>query len=84
MRYAIELLSKECIHIIYYLDDICVLTRSKKNELNHARVKTDFEALVFVINVEKLQKYLGFQFNTKKMQISVPITKINNLLKRIK
>lgn len=92
MKYAIEPLRKEGHRLVYYLDDICLLEKSKEkmNTLTN-RVTTHFQNLGFIINYNKsmltptkTQDFLGFQFNTKKMEISVPTLKINNLLKRLK
>lgn len=92
MRYALEPLRREGIRLIYYLDDTCVLSRTKE-EMHRAteRIRTHLEALGFIINYSKsnftpskIQEFLGFTFNTRKMKISVPHLKINNTLKRIK
>lgn len=92
MKYAIEPLRKDGIRLVYYLDDICILakTKAEMNILTH-RIRLHLENLVFMINYSKSmllpvksQEFLGFQFNTKKMEISVPSMKINNLLKKIK
>lgn len=92
MRYAIEPLRDEGIRMVYYLDDICLLAKSKHEmEMVTSRVVTHLTKLGFLINWQKsilepstMQDFLGFQFNTRTMKITVPQPKINNLLSRIK
>lgn len=92
MRYAIEPLRQEGIRLVYYLDDICLLGKSKEElTTTSQKVIAHLQKLGFIINMEKsvlipsqMQEFLGFQFNTKKMKITVPIQKINRLLQRIK
>jgi hypothetical protein len=84
MRYAIEPLRHEGIRLVYYLDDICLLSKSKDDLLTTTkRVTTHLNSLGFIINEEKslftpsqTQEFLGFQFNTKKMKITVPTPKV--------
>lgn len=77
---------------MYYLDDICILHQDS-SLLQDAvkRIILHLESLRFIINSAKsvltpshIQDYLGFQFNTKKMEIKVPDTKIKNLRLRLK
>ncbi|KAG1449071.1 hypothetical protein G6F56_008758 [Rhizopus delemar] len=91
MRYVIEPLRKEGIRMTYYLDDICLLAKSKEemNAINR-RVIEHLQNLGFIIKSQKsvltplkIQQFLGFQFNTKKMLITVPQEKISKLLKRV-
>jgi hypothetical protein len=92
MRHAIEPLRKEGIRLVYYLDDICIMAKTKlEMNLLTRRIRIHLEKLGFIINYAKSslgpvksQEFLGFQFNTKIMEISVPSLKINNLPKRIK
>ncbi|KAG1455810.1 hypothetical protein G6F55_006855 [Rhizopus delemar] len=92
MKYAIEPLRSEGHRLVYYLDDICLLEKPKEKmqQLTY-KVAQHLQRLGFIINFNKsmltpakTQEFLGFQFNTKKMEISVPSLKITNLLKRIK
>jgi hypothetical protein len=92
MRYAIEPLRKEGIRIIYYLDDICILSKTKQ-DMNHltTKVRHHLEKLGFIINYKKsillpskTQEFLGFTFNSKTMIVSVPALKITSLMKRIR
>jgi hypothetical protein len=54
MRYAIEPLRKEGIRIIYYLDDVCILAKTKQ-EMNQViiKVRHHLEKLGFIINYKK-------------------------------
>ncbi|KAG1136658.1 hypothetical protein G6F37_011883 [Rhizopus arrhizus] len=91
MRFAIEPLRKQGIRLVYYLDDICLLARSKKEmEETCLKVTRHLELLGFIINYQKSilepshsQEFLGFLFNTKTMQIQVPTKKIQKLKTRI-
>ena len=92
MGYAIEPLNYQGICLVYYLDDICLLSRSKEDLLKTTQtVIRHLKSLGFIINEGKsiltpsqTQEFLGFQFNIKAMKITVPSPKINNLLQRIK
>jgi hypothetical protein len=91
MRYAIEPLRQEGIRLVYYLDDICLLGKSKEElTTTSQKVIAHLQKLGFIIHMERsvlipsqMQEFLGFQFNKKKMNITVPIQKINRLLQRI-
>ena len=97
MRYALEPLRARGIRLVYYLDDICVLAKTKEEIQVHSQmVLQQLTNLGFLINYEKsdlepkhTQEFLGFNFNTKTMKISVPqiilsklITRIRQLLKK--
>lgn len=92
LRYAIEPLREQGIRLVYYLDDICILHQDSSLLQDTAkRVILHLESLGFIINSAKsvltpshIQDYLGFQFNTKKMEIKVPDAKIKNLRLRLK
>lgn len=92
MMYAIEPLRLQGIRMVYYLDDICLLSNSKEDLMKITqKASNHLNALSFIINEEKsilipsqTQEFLGFRFNTKKMKITVPTHKINNLLQKIK
>ncbi|SAL96899.1 hypothetical protein [Absidia glauca] len=92
MRHAIEVLRKEGIRIVYYLDDICVLARTPQEMEHHtSRIVNHLQHLGVFINFKKTQltpthaqDFLGFSFNTNKMMIKVPNIKMEKLLARIK
>lgn len=92
MKYAVEPLRKEGIRFVFYLDDICILTRMKEEMKIHAsRMISHLQELGFLINEEKsilvpqqVQSFLGFQFNSKEMTIQVPQVKIQKLNTRIR
>lgn len=92
MRYAVEPLRKQGLRLVYYLDDICLLARSKEEmqQISY-KVISHLSKLGFLINWEKSnlipstsQEFLGFQFNTRSMKITVPQLKMSKLLTRIK
>lgn len=92
MRYAMEPLRQMGVRLVYYLDDICLLAQSveEMNQITHT-VLQHLEPLGFLINKEKSiltpqysQEFLGFNFNTKKMHISVPMKKISKLISKVK
>lgn len=92
MRYAVEPLRAQGIRLIYYLDDICILEKSKikMTETINLVIK-HLQGLGFLINMEKsvivqnkVQEFLGFKINSREMKISLPQTKVNKLLQRIK
>lgn len=92
IRYAIEPLRQEGIRLVYYLDDICLLSKTKEDLIKTTKkVITHLQSLGFIINEDKsmltpsqIQEFLGFQFNTKKMKIAVPTPKITKLLQKIR
>jgi hypothetical protein len=92
MRYALEPLRIQGIRLIYYLDDICLLAKTQEEmKKNQESLISHLTGLGFIINWKKsqlqpdhLQEFLGFQFNTKTMNIKVPQKKISKLLQRIK
>lgn len=92
MRYAIEPLSCQRIRLVYYLHDICLIPRSKEDLFKTIQtVKRHLKSFEFIINEGKsipasfqTQEFQGFQFNQKKMKITVPLLKISNLLQKIK
>lgn len=92
MRYALEPLRARGIRLVYYLDDICVLAKTKEEIQVHSQmVLQQLTNLGFLINYEKsdlepkhTQEFLGFNFNTKTMKISVPQIKLSKLITRIR
>ena len=92
MRTVLEPLRKEGIRLVFYLDDICVLARSKIEMEGHMKhLLSHLKALGFLINYHKsrttpttCQEFLGFLFNTKKMLITAPTAKLNKVLNRIR
>lgn len=72
MRYAVESLRERGIRLIYYLDDICIMEKSKEK----------MEQTVNLI-CQHLED-LGFLFNTRTMTISLPTGKLNKLLQRLR
>lgn len=91
MRHAIEPLRKEGIRMVYYLDDLCFLANTAA-EMNRVtkRAISHLQDLGFIINWDKSrldpshhQEFLGFEFDTLNMKISVPTKKITNLQQRI-
>lgn len=92
LRYAIEPLRKQGIRMVYYLDDICLLSQDPQEleGITHKLIK-HLEILGFILNRRKslltpsqTQEYLGFEFNTEAMKIKVPELKIKKLIQRIK
>ncbi|KAG1037478.1 hypothetical protein G6F43_012859 [Rhizopus delemar] len=91
MRHAIEPLRKEGIRMVYYLDDLCFLTRTEEETAQVTkRAISHLQNLGFIINWEKSkldpshhQEFLGFEFNTLDMKIKVPMKKLSNLHQRI-
>lgn len=92
MRYAVEHLRAKDMRLVYYLDDICVLEKSRSKMRESVQILTQhLENLGFLINREKsvlepkkIQEFLGFQFNTQTMSISLPTHKVTKLLQRIR
>lgn len=92
LRYTIEPLRKQGIRLVYYLDDICLLSQDALElEMIDQRIIKHLESLGFIINRRKsllipshVQEYLGFEFNTKSMKIKVPDLNIRSLLQRLK
>lgn len=92
IKYAIAPLREQGIRLVYYLDDICLLSNSQEELISTTQlVIKHLKTLGFIINQEKsiltpsqTQEFLGFIFNSKKMKIIVPTLKINNLLQRMK
>jgi hypothetical protein len=73
MRYAIEPLRKSGVRLVYYLDDLCLLSKTKSEaEKTSSMVVQHLEKLGFLINWSKSvltpsnqQEFLGFEFNNK-------------------
>jgi ribonuclease HI len=92
IRYAVEPLRKEGIRLVYYLDDFCVVAKSKETTLQHSqRVQDHLRKLGFIINHEKSclipqqqQEFLGFRFNSASMKIIAPNEKLAKLRTKIK
>ncbi|KAG1107125.1 hypothetical protein G6F42_016481 [Rhizopus arrhizus] len=92
MRDAVEPLRAQGIRLIYYLDNFCILEKSKHKMMNTVHlVMNHLRELGFLINMEKsvitpskIQEFLGFKINSRDMQISLPQVKINKILQRIK
>lgn len=92
MRYAVEPLRKKGIRLVYYLDDICLVAKSKKEmNTNVAETLEHLKNLGFLINYKKsnlqpqrLQEFLGFQFNTSTMTIELPQQKLKKIISRIR
>lgn len=91
-RFVMEPLRIQGIRTVYYLDDICLLARTKDEMYKNVQTTlTHLNKLGFIINYsksklipEKVQDFLGFQFNRKTMTISVPTTKMEKLTSRVK
>ncbi|CAO3677262.1 unnamed protein product [Rhizopus microsporus] len=92
MSFMMEPLTIQGIRTVYYLDDICLLARTKDEMYKNVQTTlTHLNKLGFIINYsksrlipKKIQDFLGFQFNTKTMTISVPTTKMEKLTSRVK
>jgi hypothetical protein len=92
MRYAAEPLRQTGIYLVYYLDDLCILTKSVTEAHRvTTQVLQHLQQLGFLINWEKssiqakhVQEFLGFVFDTKKMTIQVPTLKLTKLISRIR
>jgi hypothetical protein len=88
MKYAVESLRAKGIRLVYYLDDICLLAKTKTKLQDHVRMTIGhLSELGFIMNREKsdttakkIQDFLGFTFNTKDMRISVPKPKLDKIL----
>ena len=92
MRYAIEPLRAQGLRLVYYLDDVCILAKTKKEmaRVTHTII-SHLTSLGFMINTEKstliplqVQEFLGFQFNTKQMTMRVPQKKMTKLYTRVR
>lgn len=92
MRFVMEPLRIQEIQTVFYLDDICLLARAKEEMYKSVQAMlAHLNKLEFIINYsksklipEKIQYFLGFQFNTKTITISVPTTKMEKLTSRVK
>ena len=92
MRFALEPLRKQGIRLVYYLDDVCLLAKTKEEmETNVKIVISHLQYLGFIINYKKIklqpahcQEFLGFLFNTKTMKIAAPKRKLEAIYLRIK
>ncbi|KAG1466194.1 hypothetical protein G6F56_004735 [Rhizopus delemar] len=92
MRLALGPIRAKGIRLVYYLDDICVLAKSK--EEMKTCCNEDLKQLISlrsIINYQKsdlipkrIQKSLGFFFNTKTLKISVPQKKLIKLMSKIR
>jgi hypothetical protein len=87
MRHAMTPLRKMGIRLVYYLDDICILAKTKQQMDQQTQlVMNHLQQLGFIINhtksdltPKKIQEFLGFQFNTTNMTIQVPVKKMKKL-----
>ncbi|CEP10306.1 hypothetical protein, partial, partial [Parasitella parasitica] len=92
MRYAVEPLRAQGIRLIYYLDDICILEKSKSKLKETVQlVLQHLQDLGFLINhgksvltPNKIQEFLDFKIDTRKMEISLPQHKLSKLMQRLK
>lgn len=92
MRYAIEPLRKLGIRMVYYLDDLCVVAKTKEGmKTNTQTILDHLQKLGFLINWEKsqldpkyTQEFLGFKFQTQSMTIKVPKEKMKNLAAKLR
>lgn len=92
MRYAMTPLRKQGIRLVYYLDDICILARTKHEMNRHMdTVISHLQRLGFILNMvksdttpRKIQDFLGFTFNTSTMTISVPGKKMKKLGSKVR
>ncbi|EIE78811.1 hypothetical protein RO3G_03516 [Rhizopus delemar RA 99-880] len=92
MRYAVEPLRRKGIKLVYYLDDICLVAKSMKEmNANMQETLAHLKNLGFLINYkksslqpQKIQEFLGFQFNTSTMQITLPQQKLKKIVSRIR
>lgn len=92
MKSALKPFGKIDLCFVFYLDDICVLAKTKEEITNHTQQMIHhLEALGFLINKEKsilipnkVQLFLVFQFDTQHMTIQVPREKIQKLETRIR
>ncbi|CEI97502.1 hypothetical protein RMCBS344292_11634 [Rhizopus microsporus] len=92
MGFALEHLRKQGIRLVYYLDDVCLLAKTKEEmETNVKIVISHLQHLGFIINYKKsklqpahCQEFLGFLFNTKTMRIAAPKKKLEAIYIRIK
>lgn len=92
MRFAVEYLRKKGIRMVYYLDDHCILGKTKEETISTTKkVIQHLQDLGFLINFQKSsltplkqQEFLGFSFNTETMKILAPQDKICKLIQRLK
>lgn len=91
-KYALEPLRKRGLRFVFYLDDICVLAKTKEQMMSHTQQTIQhLETLGFLINREKsilipikVQPFLGFQFNTVHITIQSPKIRIQGLKTRVR
>lgn len=91
MRFVMEPIREMGIRTVYYLDDICVLAKTKQEMQRHVqKIMNHLIKLGFIINFKKsdlepkkIQDFLGFTFNTRTMMISVQKEKIKKLKNRV-
>ncbi|KAG1056560.1 hypothetical protein G6F43_001557 [Rhizopus delemar] len=74
MCYALEPLRAAGIRLVYYLNDIYALAKTKEEMKFHSQTGL----------AETYARILGFTFNTKAMKASVPQSKLTKLTTRIK
>ena len=92
MRFALEPLRQRGIRLVYYLDDICLVSKTRQEMNRISQIVVDhLKKLGFIINEKKsdlnpkqIQDFLGFTFNTQTMTITAPQTKLNKLISKIK
>ncbi|KAG1174611.1 hypothetical protein G6F70_006569 [Rhizopus microsporus] len=92
MRFALEPLRKQRTRLAYYLDDACLLAKTKEEmEISVKIVLSHLQKLGFIINYKEsklqpvhCQEFLGFLFNTKTMKIAAPKKKLEAIYLRIK
>ena len=91
MKCVLEPLCMSGIRFVFYLDDICVLAKTKEEVQKHtSKMITHLEQLDFLINREKsilvpqrAQSFFSFLFNSQDMTIQVLQVKIQKLNIRI-
>src|SRR5579871_98106 len=92
IRAALAPLRKQGIRISAYLDDFCALASTKKEAERVAKiVREHLEALGFILNEKKcvweptqLQEFLGFEIDTRSMEIRLPQAKLRRVCKEVK
>jgi hypothetical protein len=76
MRYAIEPLRQEGIRLVYYLDDICLLGKSKEGlTTTSQKVIAHLQKLRFIINMEKSVLIPGIPIQHEKDENHSPNSK---------
>jgi ribonuclease HI len=92
LKAALLPLRKSGIRMVAYLDDICVIAKSKEEALKHGlKVTAHLEKLGFIINQKKTclipkqcREFLGLLVDTTNMTLAVPSEKMKRIKREAK